>query len=200
MHAADPQLYNLYGTMASVAPLMNENHAYSGVAIANISNVQQIATGRTLSEALRQYQRILGQSGDFASLEKEKGVKMVEAVVIRVKQDITQSGGVYYIVLRGMNKAFVGGSGEFPFLPLAESGDLVRVGYYASQESIMPMASFENLTLRLLKSSGEVSAEKRAREGREANELKPVRRDVEERVKNMTPAEMQALQRALEAK
>lgn len=198
LHATDPQIYNLYGTMASVAPLMNENHAYSGVAIANINNVQQIATGRSLAEAVRQYQRILGQSGDFAHLEKEKRTKVAEAVILRIKQDIAPSGSVYYVVLRDIDKAFVGGSGEFPLLPLADAGDRVRVGYYATNESIVPMVSFDNLTLKITKSIGQTSAKGRAMESRDANEMKPTRRDVEERVKKMSPDEMRALQKALE--
>lgn len=198
LHPGSPQLYNLYGTMASVVPLVNENHAYSGVAIANINNVQQIATGRSLSEAVRQYQRLLGQTGDLAHLDKEKKLSVIEGVVVRAKQDLTQGGSVYYIVLGGATHAFVGGSGEFPLLPLVQAGDRVKVEYFDSGESVVPMRSLENLTLVLAKTKGESLVDERKRETRDTNEAKPVRRSVEERIRNATPEELKKLEKALE--
>jgi len=193
LHPAAPQLYNLYGTMASVVPLVNENHAYSGVAVVNINNVQQVAIGRSLSEAVRQYQRLLGSGGDLASLSKERQTAVVEGVITRVKQDITQNGSAYYLVIEGVHHAFVGGSGEFPVLPLAQVGDRVKIEYFASGESILPMHTFNNLTLVLEKTKGEESVGQRQMESREANEDKPVRRTVEERIRNATPEELRKL-------
>lgn len=197
LHPASPQLYNLYGTMASVVPLVNENHAYSGVAIANINNVQQIAIGRSLSEAVRQYQRLLGQTGDLANIEREKSLAVVEGVIARSKQDITQSGSVYYIVVEGAKHAFVGGTGEFPLLPLAQPGDKVRIEYFASGESIVPMHTFKNLTLPIENSAAEKAVDERKEESRKVNEAKPVRRDINERVKGATPDELKKIEDAL---
>lgn len=174
-----PQLYNLYGTMASITPLVNDNHAYSGVAIANINNVQQIVVGRSLSEAVRLYQRQLGQTGDLAHLERESKLVVAEGVIERVKTDITPTGGVYYLIIKGGNHAFVGGSGEFPFIPLAQDGDRVRVEYVASGEAIVPMHSFSNLSLNLKKSTGEIAVGARKEGSRTENEAKPVRQSLE---------------------
>lgn len=197
LHPGNPQLYNLYGTMASIVPLVNENHAYSGVAIANINNVQQIATGRSLAEAVRQYQRLLGQTGDLANIEKDKALAVIEGVIIRAKQDLSQSGSVYYVVVEGKKHAFVGGTGEFPLLPLAQAGDRVKIEYYASGESIVPMHSFENLTLPIEKKATEKAVDERKQSARDANEAKPVRRDVGEILKNATPEQLRKLENAL---
>ncbi len=200
LHPGNPQLYNLYGTMSSIVPLLNENHAYSGVAIANISNVQQVAVGRSLSEAIRQYQRLLGQSGDSAHIDNTRKLSVVEGVIARVKQDLTQAGSVYYIVVDGTKHALVGGTGEFPLLPLAQAGDRVKIEFYASGEAIVPMHSFDNLTLPLEKTAGETAVEARKLESRDANQAKPARRDVEERLKTATPDELRRLNEALQMK
>lgn len=197
LHPGSPQLYNLYGAMSSIVPLLNENHAYSGVAIANINNVQQIATGRSLAEAVRQYQRILGQTGDLASLDNTRKLSVLEGVVARVKQDLTQSGSVYYILLDGAKQAHVGSTGEFPLLPLVQAGDRVKIEFFASGESIVPMHSFENLSLPLQKTAGQTAVEERKLESRDANEVKPVRRDVGERLKNASPEELRKIEEAL---
>lgn len=198
LQPADPQLYNLYGTMASVMPLVNENHAFSGVAIVSIGDVQQVAVGRSLREALRQYQRLLSQPGGFASIEKSKSLTVAEGLIERKAQDLTQNGSVYYIVLRGGKQAFVGGTEKFPTLPLVQIGDRVRVEYFASGESIVPMREFANLTLVLDKSLAEETAEKRSSEAGAANDAKPVRRDISERLKDATPEDLQRIEKALQ--
>src|SRR5688572_3273661 len=60
-HGASPVLYNVYGTMASIVPLLGENHTFQGVAIAKVDNLQ-VAVGDDLAGALREYQKLLGNS------------------------------------------------------------------------------------------------------------------------------------------
>jgi hypothetical protein len=170
LSGGDPQLYNLYGTMASIVPLTNDNHSYQGAAIVNINNVNgQIATGRSLAEAIRQYQRLVGQSGDMAHIEKERKLSIVEGVLVRAKQDLTQTGAVYYVVIEGKKQAFIGGTGEFPLLPLAQVGDRVKIEYFASGESVVPIHSFENLTLPLEGLPAQKAVDARKLESRNAN-------------------------------
>jgi hypothetical protein len=197
LSGADPQLYNLYGTMSSVVPLVNENHAFSGVAIVPINNVQQIAIGRSLAEALRQYQRVLNQPGRLAGLEKEQSFAVAEGVISRIRQDIAQNGSTYYVVLHGGQQAFIGGTEKFPMIPLAQEGDRVRIRYYASGESIVPMHAFDNLTLVLKKSLAEADADVRNAESQRANEVKPVRNDLAEQLKSATPEQLLRAKEAL---
>jgi len=121
-----------------------------GVAIVNINNVNgPIATGRSLAEAIRQYERLVGQSGDTGHIEKDRQLSVIEGVVARVKQDLTPTGSLYYIVLEGQKHALLGGTGEFPLIPLVQVGDRVKIGFIASGEVVVPISSFENLTLPL---------------------------------------------------
>jgi hypothetical protein len=184
--------------MASIMPLANENHAFSGVAIASISDVQRIAIGRSLPEALRQYQRLISQPGSFAGIEKSKSLAIVEGSIERKAQDLTQNGSVYYLVLRGGKQAFLGSTEKFPALPLAQVGDRVKIEYFASGESIVPMREFSNLTLVLDKSLAEETSERRSAETTIANDAKPVRRDISERLKDATPEDLQKIERALQ--
>jgi hypothetical protein len=201
LHAgSNPRLYNHYGRMASVVPLLNENHAYQGVAIVDINKVQQIAVGRNLSEALRQFQRLVGQSGDFAHLENARKLSAVEGLVDRVKQDLTPTGTNYYVVVADSTFALLGSTNEFPLLPLAQAGDRVKIEYVESGESVVPMHSFENLTLHLRHTKGEGDAAARKDESRHANEAKPIQRDLGEKLKGASPDQLRQIEEALEEK
>ena len=138
-----------------------------------------------------------GKTGDLASLDNTRKLSVVEGLVARVKQDLTQSGSVYYILVDGAKQAHVGSTGEFPLLPLAQAGDRVKIEFFASGESIVPMHSFENLSLPLQKTAGQTAVEVRKLESRDANEVKPVRRDVGERLKNASPEELKKIEEAL---
>lgn len=196
----NPRLYNHYGKMASVVPLLNENHAYSGVAIVDINRVQQIAVGRTLPEALRQFQRLVGQTGDMAHLDNSVKFSVIEGVLSRVGRDAAATGTIYYLIVDGLPHALTGAVGEFPLLPLAQAGDRVRIEYVASGESVVPMHSFANLTLPLERTKGEAAIDVRKEQSREANETKPVRRDMEERLKSASPEDLRKINEALKKK
>jgi len=63
LHASTPQIYNVSGVMTSVVPLLNDNHAYQGMALVRVTNPQDVAVGTTQIEALRAYEAMAFRKG-----------------------------------------------------------------------------------------------------------------------------------------
>lgn len=152
LHGAVPQIYNIYGTMAAVAPLLNEKHLFSGVAIVNVREIQQIAIGNDQYEAFRNYQNILSLSGKQIAPDLTRVLSRLTGAVDRIST-IEQNGTVtFFIKLEGIPHVFTAGMGILPSpakLPITKPGDTVVVEFYASGESSEPLRTFENLSILL---------------------------------------------------
>lgn len=149
LHATTPQIYNIYGTMAAVVPLLNENHAFQGVSFVAVANVQDVAVGSTLMEALRNYQALVFRKGQQVTVERTQTMQKLSGTVDRIRQDVGQNGNIYYFHVAGTGRIFLASSQEFVKLVLTQSGDTVQLEYVASDEKVVPIQSFENLSLPL---------------------------------------------------
>lgn len=142
LHGASPVLYNLYGTMASIVPLLGESHTFQGVAIVRIDNLQ-VAVGETPLEALEEYRKLIPEKIDRMEPSASDHSRTIEGKVARIA-DI--GNGVYYVYLEGVPTVFVGSREHAKAMPLTKPGDKVRIKYLASGES-PPIVAFENLSL-----------------------------------------------------
>ena len=202
LHGADPQLYNVYGTMASVVPLFNDSHGFQGVAIAPISNVQHVATGANQYEALRQYEKLLSDSGAKVALDgKDRDLKALEGVVDRFGVESTNTGNIYYFHIVGVPHLFTGGSGDSPKLPVTQKGDMVRVEYYDSDRDVVPLhqQGFSNLSLPLIESKDQAEVRATVSSDRKHEEAREDSRTVKDELQNLTPEQLQELRRHLPA-
>ncbi len=145
LHGASPVLYNLYGTMASIVPLLGESHTFQGVAIVRIDNLQ-VAVGETPVQALEEYRKLIPESVDRIEPSASDHSRTIEGKVARIA-DI--GGGTYYVYLEGVPTVFVGSREHARAMPLTKPGDKVRIRYLASGES-PPIVSFENLSLPIV--------------------------------------------------
>lgn len=196
LHGVDPQLYNVYDTMASVVPLLAENFSFQGVAIVNIKNVQLVAVGRDQYEALAAYQHLLTASGQQIALDKTRTMQKVVGVVERCKAEIMSNGVDYYIILRGVPHVFTGGKNLSPLkLPLTEKGDQVEIMYYASGEDKIPMAKFENKSIQLKATAAQTEVRQDATERREEERTKATAETVKEKLKELTPEQLRDLEK-----
>lgn len=148
-HGASPVLYNMYGTMASIVPLLGESHTFQGVAIVKVENVSEVAIGDDLPAALREYQKLLGARGIESAPELAHDRRTVEGTVDRFAVDVRGQETTYYVHLKDGGVIFTGGSELSPKLPLTRDGDTIAVTYIESGESVVPMLTFDNRTLRL---------------------------------------------------
>jgi hypothetical protein len=155
-HGDSPVIYNLYGTMGSIVPLLSDgSNVFQGVAIVDIAKPTEVAVGENFDAALREYQKLLGQNGNEATPELAQATKTVEGTLARFASGSGTQGTTYYVVIDGAHVIFTGGVTLSPKLPLAKPGDRVRVTYIDSPEDVVPMQSFDDLSLPLGKAAGE---------------------------------------------
>lgn len=147
-HGASPVLYNMYGTMASIVPLLGENHTFQGVAIVKVDTLQ-VAVGEDLGSALREYQKILGGSGTDVTPDVAHSRREIQGVVDRVSADVRAQETTYYLRLKDSPAIFTGGSDLSPTLPLTRAGDEVTVTFIPSGEHVVPIVAFQNRSLPL---------------------------------------------------
>jgi hypothetical protein len=151
-HGDSPVIYNLYGTMGSIVPLLADgSNVFQGVAIVDISKPTEVAVGDSFDSALREYQKLLGQAqnANARAPELAKATKTVEGTIERFAPTTGTDGTTYYVVVEGARVIFTGGVGLSPKLPLAKPGDRVRVTYIDSPEPVVPMQKFDDLSLPL---------------------------------------------------
>jgi hypothetical protein len=200
LHGTDPQLYNVYGTMACVVPLFNDSHAFQGVAIVPVNNVQQVATGATQYEALRQYEKLLSNQGGIVALDKERSLKTVDGVVDRVSFDTSGTGNIYYVHVPGVPHLFTGGSTDWPKLPVTEKGDKVRIGYYDSDRDVVPLHNFDNLSLVLSESKDQATVSTNASEARQGQEAAQDANTVRSELQGLSDQQLQELKSKMPTK
>lgn len=201
LHGVNPQLYNVYGTMASVVPLLNASHIFQGVAIVDINNTSQIAVGSDQYEALRHYQRLLSQNGQQVALSNARENKMIKGEVERFGFD--QTSGVYYILVKGVSHLFTLDATSRPKLPVTQVGDLVQIEYDDSGETVMPVVSFDNLTIQLQGKKLETEVKTQADGLRQIEEAKADSATTKENLKGqlekMTPEQLQGLEQQIKS-
>lgn len=193
-HGASPVVYNIYGTMASVVPLLGESHTYQGVAIVNV-NTLQVALGADQYVALREYQKMLALSGQQVPFELEHDRKTLRGVIQRIAQEVKGTDTMYYLLLADMPHLFTGASELSPKLPLTAVGDEVELGYVGSPEDVMPLISFDNLSLSLASAKAQTELRKRVLGRKDAVEEKKEGKTAAEEAKGLSSDE---LRRALE--
>jgi uncharacterized membrane protein len=195
----DPQLYNIYGSMAAVVPLVNENNSFQGVAIVSVQDINRIAVGNDQYAALREYEKQLSATGVKTGLEKDRELDVVDGVVDRISADVTSSGSVYYFHLVGVPHLFDGGSSDSPKLPVTQRGDRVRIEYYNSTRDVIPVHSFNNLSLVLSESTDQKQVKESVVQGRASQEANEDAATVRDRINNLTPEQLQQLRKQVPA-
>lgn len=149
LHGTVPQIYNIRGTMASVVPLLNENHIFQGVAIVDVRNVQLMGVGADQHEALRNYERKMPLSGHQIAPDLSRAVMRLQGVVQRIMLVPQGTEPIFYIYLKDTPHIFTGGVQLSPKLALTKEGDTVAIEYYSSGQSIEPLHGFDNGAIRL---------------------------------------------------
>lgn len=183
-HATDPVMYNIYGVMTAISPLLGENHTFQGVAFVDVANMQ-VAIGGTLTEAIREYQKILSETGNTAvAPEAKHDVKELSGTVLRFAAENKQDGTIYYLYLDSApTNIFTAGSEIDATLPITNIGDRVAITFLDSGEDVRPLNTFENITLPVTKSEAQAAvnaaAVERKEEVRTDGEAKAAKVDLE---------------------
>ncbi len=194
LHPADPQIYNLYGTMASIMPLLNDSHARQGVAIVDVTDVQKVAVGNDLYEALNSYQEMIGNKVK-AGLEKTREIVKFEGELDRVHAETQANGTIYRLHIKNIPHIFIAGKNISRKITISEPGDKVLIECYDSGEEEIPMTKFDNLAFQLEGTKVQVENTLRAEKALDEQQTEKNAATTQERVKNLTPQQLKELEK-----
>lgn len=152
-HGKSPVIYNIYGTMAAIVPLLGENNTFQGAAIVRVDNLQ-VAIGSDLNDAFGEYQKALAGAGT-ATPEIAHARRTVSGKVERFAADPRNKDTAYYLTVTGVPRIFTGSSDLSAKLPLTRPGDDVTVTFIPADGPVVPMLGFRN---RSLKATGPLPA------------------------------------------
>lgn len=191
-HGSGPVLYNLYGHMVSVVPLLGENHTYQGVAIVSVDNLQ-VAVGENQQQALREFQKIMNESGQQIAPDAKHEQKTLELKVDRFAVETQGGDAIYFLHLEGVPHIFTGGNTLSEKLRLTQIGDTVKVTYEDSGEGVMPLTAFDNVSLKIETSPTENEVRERVEERKEKVEAERAGPTAREKLNHMSDEELARL-------
>ena len=193
LHGSSPVLYNIYGVMTAIVPLLGESHSYQGVAMVDVANMQ-LAVGDDLESTIRQYQKlVMSGSAQKLSPEKAHNLHNTTGVVDRISREVSGNETVYYIHVQNFPHLLSGSSDLSPKLRVVENGDSVVIGYVLSDEDVVPMSSFDIPALVLMQSKNQVQlGEKVAERQAQVTEKRDVQ-NARGEVQNMTDEQIKEL-------
>ncbi len=148
-HATEPILYNVRGRMTALVPILGESHTFQGVAFVDVTNVQRIAIDERPLVALRAYERLLGETSLTANTDERDAQETLEEMVRRIGVAVHHGESTYTLILEGQDprRMFSGDALTFPDLPLTRDGDRVRLTFRVSEEPVITLSEFRNLSL-----------------------------------------------------
>lgn len=163
LHGSSPVIYNIYGVMTSIVPLLGESHSYQGVALVDVENMQ-MAEGDDLESAIRGYQKIIMSGDQTIAPDNSTIINRQEGFVDRNAWEIKGGETTFFIHLDGIDRIFSGDTEISPKLPLTRQGDNVVVWFIDSEEDIVPLLKFDNFSLPLRQSPAQKELREKAEE------------------------------------
>lgn len=147
-HPTQPIPYNIYGTLAYVIPIVNENHLFQEVAIVDVS-CQRVALASDTTSALIEFKQMLsGASGNGASPTLDASTKTLNFQVERKSESVRNGNStVYLYTSKHPGRTFFGTSQQGHQLFLTREGDTVTVKFLDTEESLIPIQEIENSAL-----------------------------------------------------
>jgi hypothetical protein len=140
-----PVLYNMYGHLTWVVPVITENGILQRIARVNAST-GEITLGEHRQEALLAYRQSLSAKLEGRAVPAlEATGHTVTGIVGRIAADTRGGNTTYYVVLAddAEQHVFTGASTLSYKLPIAQTGDTVTIGYDETTEATVPMSSFD---------------------------------------------------------
>lgn len=137
------------GTPAYVMTLRDANGVARAYGIVAIGNVQHVATGDTLSAAIRSFQTRVGvnRTGTDAG-EDKKATEAIAAKVNRISSEVRNGNTSYTLVLDNQpGRLFLADANLSEQLVVTRQGDQVEVTAAVGQSPVVPLSMFLNQTL-----------------------------------------------------
>lgn len=137
---------NVYGHLAWIVPVTNTSGVPQRIAIVS-ADASKVALGETVKQALAEYRRKMAESGERTVAEDSAVEATVQAVVSRFAAD-TRGGTTTYLFTLGTGPVVYAGTSDVSAeLPLTLPGDEVMVGFLDSDETVVAVQRFNNLSV-----------------------------------------------------
>lgn len=195
LHGTDPQIYNIYGHMTAVVPVLSAKHTFQGVAIVDVLNPQIIAFAPTQAEALRDFQSSLSESGRQTAVDNSTYTKKVTGVVDRIDRDISGGSTIYYIYIKDVNHLFTANITASAKIAVTTKGDTVVLEYIDSDADVLPLLKFDNSSLPLSRSADQQAVQNKEVEQTDAETAKRDAQSTRDQLNKMSDKELQELRK-----
>lgn len=146
--ASLPIPYNINNIPTYVMTLKDNGGLVKMYAMVSISDYTIVGTGNTMREALTAYKTAFNSSGNKINIDSKSAKKVVEAIVLRIQNDVKNGNSFYYFTVKDNANIFVGSSQISNQLPLTVVGDIVKISYDEENEEIIDVSTFENVSLK----------------------------------------------------
>jgi hypothetical protein len=146
--ASLPIPYNINNIPTYVMTLKDNGGLVKMYAMVSISDYTIVGTGNTMREALTAYKTAFNSSGNKINVDSKSAKKVVEAIVLRIQNDVKNGNSFYYFTVKDNTNIFVGSSQISNQLPLTVVGDIVKISYDEENEEIIDVSTFENVSLK----------------------------------------------------
>lgn len=197
-HGSTPQLYNVYGHISYVVPLQNASHAFAGVCIVSVMNLQVIAWGQSAHEAELAFKQVIVANSTQMAIDGTRKLSTMVGKVVRTGSTTVNGSTTYFVQLEGQKHLFTVPLTASAKVPVTQIGDEVWIEYYDSGESVMPVSKFDNKSFELENSPLQAEVEKRALEHvDEARVKQEESRDVQSVLESLPAEQRELLQRRL---
>lgn len=147
-HPTQPIPYNLYGHLAYIIPIVNENHLFQRVAIVDVT-CQTVALGEDKASALQEFKQLLGaSSGNGASPTLDAALRTLTFKVSRRAESVRNGNSTVYLYTQSYpGRTFFGSAQQGHVLFLTREGDSVTIKFLDTQESLIPIQEISNPSL-----------------------------------------------------
>lgn len=139
----NPVIYNIYGREAWVASVITNNGEIKYIAVADAQD-GEFVVGKNKREAFENFKQMLArkQLGDKDQATDIFDIKEIEGNVVRIN-----TGEYVKVLLNNSDKVFKIEVNAFPFSVFIEKGDLLKIKYIDTDESVVTVTDIKNKTL-----------------------------------------------------
>lgn len=140
--ATDPILYNIYGELTWVVPVVSHTGIFQRLALVRASN-SGLVLGKDKTEALALYRQLLQKSDNATAPIADVSNQTVQGIVGRLSCPVVEGNTICHFTLDGDNRIFTASPAISPELPILKIGDQVIVGYVETTEPTVPVRAFD---------------------------------------------------------
>ncbi|MFV8440885.1 hypothetical protein [Flavobacterium sp. LB2P44] len=148
--ASMPIPYNINNIPTYVMTLKDDGGLVKMFAMVAISDYTIVGVGNTMRETLTSFKSVYNMAGNKINPNSVSNKKVLNAVIIRIQNDVKNGNSFYYFKVKEYPNLFVGSSQISSQLPISMVGDSVQISFDIDLEEIIDVSTFENISLKKL--------------------------------------------------